>query len=246
MLTLRPALAGLTAGLLLVLAFSFPARSAPLCSGTTTVAALGATGCTFENLTFSNFELTGFRLPAAGLSALEFFAPEDILVRVVNTPLPINFVERIPGIGLVLLPADPDYWVAGPGFPAGFEFDLSYVITATGASFDRYQIRGAGNGSSLTSGAWRAQLDVDRGDGLQTTSNRGPFGEIGTVDPNLARIHVTSSAAATSEPGGGSAFMTAMTSVFTLGPAPVPAPGTLTLALVALAGLAARRRTQRG
>lgn len=238
MLTLRAPRIHFISSYLLLACLLLPnpkVHAAPLCSGLTSVASLGAQGCTFENLTFSGFELVGTRVPAGGNPVVPIpFDPADILVNVVNTTLPINFAQSIPAIGLVVTPRNLEDWVAGPGFPSGFNFALHYVVSATGATFDKYQIRGNGSRPVLRGGAWRALLNVTNGSGELQTGPFGPFGEIGMVANNVAQIQVTSSGGAVAGFTGGSAFLRAMTSVFTLGPAPVPGPGTLALSLLAL------------
>lgn len=239
---------GRLASLLLLCLFLASPRghAAPLCDGLMSVAMLGAQGCSFDNLSFSNFELTGTRVPAGGNPASPIpFDPADILVNVVNTTLPINFAQSIPAIGLVITPRNVSEWVAGPGFPSGFNFALDYVVSATGATFDQYQIRGNGSGPVLRGGAWRAVLNIAQGTGELRTGPFGPFGDTATITPNNARIHVISSGGAVAGLSGGGAFLRAMTSVFTLGPAPVPSPGSLALVVLAIALMQQQRRKGR-
>lgn len=241
----RHALAIGGASLLALFALSKPAVAAPLCAGPTSVADLGAQGCVFENLTFSGFNFSGSTGTPFSPIVMN---PADILVNIFAADLNVNILERIPGIALEVTPRDPAQWTAS-GLFTGVNLALDYIVSAAGAivpaagaTFDRYQIRGTGIGGSLRGGSFSASLAVDAGSAPVATGSLGPFQQIGTVTPGVRQISVTTTGRAVQGLTGlGTTFIGSVRNTFTLNAAPVPAPGTLGLGILALLLLRARR-----
>lgn len=234
----RCSLLSICFALFTALSLSLPAQAIPLCSGPTSVADLGAEGCTFNNLTFSDFSFSGSISSPFDPLDLD---PARIFVDIMDSTLSTDILTRVPAVGLVVRPQDPTDWTTS-GMFSSVSLGLSYVVEAAGATFDQYQLRGAGIGGSLRGGSWRASLAADPGSATVAAGSWGPYLQIGTVTPNTSRIQVSTGGGASPGIAGGSSYISSLTNVFTLGAAPVPVPGTLGLGFLALAILATRKR----
>lgn len=210
--------------------------AAPLCSGATSVTDLGATGCTFGELTFSDFSFSG--QTGNPFSPIPI-SPDDVLVEVFDTTLTESILNSVPAIGLRMTPRDPLDWQTS-GLFSSVNFALNYVVTSIGATLDRYQVGGTGIPGSLRGGRFSASMTVAEGDVPVSTGSLGPFLQIGNLAPGTTTTTVTSNGAASQGIAlGGTTYISSVTNVFTVAAATVPAPGSL--ALVALALLAMRR-----
>jgi len=221
--------------------WSMTAHSAPLCNGPTSVTDLGSEGCTFGELTFSDFSFSG----AAGIPFNPPpMNPDDILVDIAADLFSVNILDRVPGIGLVVTPRDPADWQTSGMFSA-VNIALSYVVTATGATLDQYQMTAAGPAGSLRGPRFSAGMTVDAGDRAVTTGSFGPYLQIGNMAPGTTQAAVTTTGGASPGLFGGNIFLSFVRNVFTVSAQPVPSPGTLSMTVAALGLLMLRRRSHK-
>jgi hypothetical protein len=206
------------------------AQAAPLCAGATSVAALGAVGCTFGSLTFSDFSVTGSDA-------------DTTLIEIGASTLGLDILTSVPAIGLTVRPEDPSAWEAS-GLFGSFSFSLDYVVTALDAELDLFQFSGSGPGSSLRGPLWSGSLTVAEGSPTVSGGSRGPFLEVGTVDPGTSVINVSTQAGVSPGIAGGTGRLDSVRNVFTTVPVEsVPAPATALLLLAGLAGAGFRGRS---
>ena len=243
MLTLnRPLLLALAAiAMALTLSVSPAAKAAPMCSGATSITDLGTEGCTFGDLTFSDFSFSGgagFVLDPTPIN------PDDVLVQILDASFFVNIIESVPGIGVLVTPRDPAQWTAG-GMFSSVSIALNYVVSSVNSTIDRYQLRGTGPGLSLRGPQYALSMTVDAGDTVASWGSQPSLNSSGNITPGTSQIAVAVSGSASPGLGGfGTTNIGSVTNIFTTvaTPAPVAAPASLALALPGLLLLSLRRR----